>query len=387
MRVLIIHIEGNSFNNPSMKEIMNLLLEKGCKIDLRYAKSHIPMPQYAGIRYLPFGAMIRILKTIIFDLLCLRPLVLLSVIAEIYFCYRKYDLIIGVDRRGLIEASVINKFTGTPYAFISFEIMFEGETSVRYKSLEREASKGVTVWFVQDDFRAEQLQKENGLDPHKKMLLPVASAGIGRPNSVRLRDFLGVPIDKNVAIAIGSVFDWAMTRKILESVEGWPEDWVFVVHERYGRTSENLTEALAALRHLVGRKIFISDAATEDIGDLGGILSGVSVGLAFYEPTYKDSHSGNNLKYLGLSSGKISTYLRYGIPVVINEIGLYAKEARLHRFGFVVECPQQIRHKLDNCLDDQLKRNALDYFSRKLDFNLYRDRVWQSVSAVKPECC
>jgi len=265
--------------------------------------------------------------------------------------------------------------------------MFEGETSVRYKSLEREASKGVTVWFVQDDFRAEQLQKENGLDPHKKMLLPVASAGIGRPNSVRLRDFLGVPIDKNVAIAIGSVFDWAMTRKILESVEGWPEDWVFVVHERYGRTSENLTEALAALRHLVGRKIFISDAATEDIGDLGGILSGVSVGLAFYEPTYKDSHSGNNLKYLGLSSGKISTYLRYGIPVVINEIGLYAKEARLHRFGFVVECPQQIRQKLDNCLDDQLKRNALDYFSRKLDFNLYRDRVWQSVSAVKPECC
>jgi hypothetical protein len=42
--VLIIHTDGNSFNNPSLKCIMDLLLEQGCKIDLRYPKSFAPMP-------------------------------------------------------------------------------------------------------------------------------------------------------------------------------------------------------------------------------------------------------------------------------------------------------------------------------------------------------
>ena len=43
-RVLIIHTDGNSFNNPSLKCIIDLLLEKGCEIDLRYPKSDAPMP-------------------------------------------------------------------------------------------------------------------------------------------------------------------------------------------------------------------------------------------------------------------------------------------------------------------------------------------------------
>lgn len=140
-RVLIIHAEGNSFNNPSLKCIIDLLLEKGCQIDLRYKKSHASMPPVKGVRFIPFGPIIGLFKSIMYNRLCAGPLVILSVYFEYFFLYKKYDLIIGVDRHGLIEASVLNTFSETPYVFISFEIMFERETSARYKSLDAQRQK------------------------------------------------------------------------------------------------------------------------------------------------------------------------------------------------------------------------------------------------------
>jgi len=385
-RALIIHTDGNSFNNPTLKCIIDLLLEKGCEIDLRYPESDAPMPCYEGIRFLPFGVWLRRWKSHVFDRYCSRPLVFLSVLVEKFVYYKKYDLIIGVDRQGLIEASVLNKITKTPYVYISFEIMFEDETSARYKSLEKEASKGVAAWLVQDEERAGQLQRENLLNPSNKILLPLASAGVGVVKVDRLRDRLGIANTKKVAIAIGSISSWSMTNQILECVADWPEEWVLIVHARYGKTRELLAGELAALADLLDRKIFISNAATVMVDDMGSILAGVSVGLAFYRPEYGKSYYGyyigKNLEHLGLASGKISTYLRYGIPVIINEVGLYAGETRQFRFGCVIEQPEQIKECLDEISREEYRHNARKYFVDKLDFDIYRDEIWTCFEAI-----
>ena len=385
-RILIIHTDGNSFNNPTLKCIIDLLLEKGCEIDLRYPKSDAPMPRYKGIRFLPFGGVVWRWKSWVYDRFCFWPLAFMSVLAEKIVYYKSYDLIIGVDRQGLIEANVLNKITKTPYVFISFEIMFEGETSARYKLLEKDASKGVAAWLVQDEVRAEQLQRENQLGPEKKILLPLASAGPGLEKVDRLRDHLGIPHDKKVAIVIGSLYQWTMASQILQCVADWPDEWVLVVHARYGRTSELIAAELDGFADLLDRKIFISDAATELVDDMGSILAGVSAGLAFYKPEhvrYPYGHyTGKNLEYLGLASGKISTYLRYGVPIIINEIGLYAEEARQYRFGCVVERPEQIKDHLEEISHEEYRHNAKEYFATKLDFNLYRSRAWDRMRAI-----
>ena len=387
-RVLIIHTDGNSFNNPSLKCIIDLLLEKGCEIDLRYPKSEAPMPYYAGIRLLPYG-LLHWWKYLVFDRFGFRPLVFLSVLVEKFIYYKKYDLIIGIDRQGLIEASVLNKITKTPYVYISFEISFEDETSARYKSLEKEAAKNVAIWIVQDEVRAAHLQHEIHLNPLNKILLPLASAAVGASAGVgvgkvdRTRDRLGIPDDKKVVIVIGSISKWTMASQILKCVADWPEQWVLVVHARYGRTRELLAGEFAAFADLLDHKIFISDAATEMVDDMGSILAGVSAGLAFYKPLYGEGpYYGKNLEHLGLASGKISTYLRYGVPVIINEVGLYAEEVRQFRFGCVVERPEQIKDSLDEISHEEYRHNALDYFVKKLDFNIYRDKLWSRFAAL-----
>jgi len=377
-RALIYHAEGNPFNNPTMKCLIDLMLERGFSIDLHYLQSTAPMPLYKGIKLFPFRGRLQRWK----DKLSVRPLGIFPVffigLLQKIINYKRYNLIIGVDRQGLIAASELHKITGIPYIFISFEIMFEEETSAEYKLPEREASKEVAAWIVQDDVRAAQLQRENHLDPLNKILLPVASAGVGIKRESRLRDRLGIPRSWKVAISMGHLDKCSMISQIINSIADWPDDWALIVHARYGHTSAILAEYLSKNANLLNRKIFVSDAATEFVDDMGDILSGVNVGLAFYMPEYEGKYrhfTGNNLKYLGLSSGKISTYLRYDIPVIMNDIGVYAEEARTFKFGCVVNHPVHIKDYLAEISREEYSKNARNYYSEKLDFNIYRHNI------------
>lgn len=375
-RILIIHADGNLFNNPTLKCIADMFLRNGYEIDFRYPRSFAPMPPTNGIRFLPFGRRLWRLKSFVFNRLCFYPLAFLFVLCEKFFLYRKYNLILGVDRQGLIEGDVLSRLTKTPFVFISFEIMFECETSSRCKKIERRAARQVSFWVVQDAERAEQLQRENGLHVINRFLLPLASSGEGVVEEKRLRDRLGIPRDKQVAITIGSVADWSMTREIIRSVVNWPDDWVLIVHERYGRTSKDLEEILAENESRIGGRVFVSNAATTCVDDMGSILSGISVGLAFYRPVFIGPYLGKNLVHLGLASGKISTYLRYGVPVLVNEIGLYAEEATEHHFGCVVQSPNQIGTTLGLFRDSKLGENARNYFCERLDFDRFENSLW-----------
>jgi glycosyltransferase involved in cell wall biosynthesis len=167
-----------------------------------------------------------------------------------------------------------------------------------------------------------------------------------------------------------------MTGGILASVAGWPDPWVLLLHERYGRARAVLGDALARHEPLLGRKIFISESAADMVDDLGSVLAGVDAGLAFYEPDYKTPYTGKNLQQLGTASGKVSTYLRYGVPVILNDIGLFPEEARRHGFGHVADGPGDIGRQLDACADGRLGANARRYFAERLDFNLHAPALW-----------
>lgn len=381
-RVLIIHPEGNSYNNPSLKCIISLFKENNVLVDIRFKKSNAPMPKTQGVRLIPYGLMIASVKFLFVKFLSSFYLTFGYVYIERMLLYKKYDLIIGVDRQGLIEASLLSNITNVPYMFISFEIMFESETSSRYKRIERLASKNVSLWVAQDEIRSHCLRLENFLHKERSFILPLASEGEGVQSSKRLRDTLGIPVCKKVAIVIGSIAQWSMTNSILESLSRWPDEWVLIIHDRYGRTAELLSSEIDFPHDLVNCKLFISDFAAEMVDDMGYILAGVSVGLAFYSPDHSCPHTGNNLRYLGLASGKISTYLRYGVPIIANQIGLLAEHATKYQFGLVVGHPNDLPASLGQIDVERMKINAIKYFSEKLDFKLYRNLLWDAMASA-----
>jgi hypothetical protein len=390
-KVLLIHPEGNIYNNPTLKCVVDLLLFHKIEVTVRYSKKQtiyhynleLPFPQIEGIRPLGYGDTYYKIKKFIFFHINSAPLAWLSVYFEHLFVYGSYDLIIAVDRQGLVEAGYLYKITGTPFVFFSFEIYFESETSTSFKSLERRFAKYVKHWFVQDEIRASHLQYENHLDSNTCTLIPLASSGPGKLSMTRLRDRLNVPNEKNVAILMGSIAHWSMVAEIVNSIIKWPDDWVLILHSRGGDTSAKLRKLGIDLSLIPVDKIYLSNQSTLEVDKMGEILSGVSVGLAFYKPvpnTSWYSTSDRNIQYLGLSSGKISTFLRYGIPVITNEIGLYARLAEKHGFGLVSQNPMDIAELLPFLTNSIFSFNATCFYNKYLDFSNYESLVFENLT-------
>jgi hypothetical protein len=98
-------------------------------------------------------------------------------------------------------------------------------------------------------------------------------------------------------------------------------------------------------------------------------MYGVNLGIAFYKAGYPYIQQGKNIEHIGMSSGKISTYLQHGIPVMVNEIGEMAAHVRNHALGIVVESPKDIPEKLVRFAPEASRENCYTFFSEKLDLD------------------
>ena len=382
--VLIIHADGNTYNNPTLKSVVDSFIERGIEVHISYPKSLAPMPEVEGVTLHAINRYVLALKLFLYERPALNILALILARLEwaIFRCSRKkYDLMIGVDRLGLIEAYYKKNINKTPYVFMSFEIFFADENVGGYKTLEIKASKDIEFWTVQDYVRGDLLANENDLNKNRCMYIPVASSGEGHLSNIRLRDRLGIDLDKKVAIMMGGIYEWAMVIEIVKSVTSWPSDWVLILHDRYGNTKKSLVD-LGLDINAINKKIFISEDAPDMVDDLGIVLSGINVGLAFYRPNFSSGYCGKNLQNLGFASGKIATYLRYGVPIIVNEIGLYAAAARINGFGLVVESPSVIHSVLDNISDSHFVSASQKYFLAELDFNNYKDGFMNRMEAI-----
>jgi len=379
-KVLIIHPEGNAFNNPSLKCIIDLLIENDVEVRMRYCKSNAIIPLSYNLKLFPYSRIHHKIKRVIFDKICNQTLINIYVKIVSKYYQDRFDLVLGIDRMGLIEAFAISRIKKTPYVFISFEILFESETSNKFKSIERVSASKVKGWFVQDIVRQQCLIQENKLHKKNSILLPLASAGLGVFNKERLRDELGVPNKKKVAILMGSINNWSMVKEIVDSVNKWGDKWVLVIHSRFGNTI-SILKKLNIDKELYLNKIYISNYPSEVVDDMGYILNGISAGIALYKPIFNSPLTGKNLQYLGMSSGKISTFLRYGIPVIMNDIGLYSSIASENGIGVVVQTPYEIGTSLDKIAqnEDKYHINAIEYFTRELDFNNFKDIVYDNL--------
>jgi hypothetical protein len=117
-------------------------------------------------------------------------------------------------------------------------------------------------------------------------------------------------------------------------------------------------------------KVYVSKESFPTSDELGKLMDSVDIGIALYQQIPGSITLGNNLKYLGMSSGKIATYLQHGIPVIINEIGEMSEFVRNQNLGFVVRGPEEISGCLKEFQPDELKDNCYAFFDDVLNLDL-----------------
>lgn len=279
--------------------------------------------------------------------------------------------VIGVDREGILEAADYVRSRPSPLFFFSFEIMLAEETSRRFKAAEIEACAIVENAFVQDASRAELLSRENNLDPAKVSLIPVAPSGLGKNRFPRVRDEVGIPRNKKVAVLLGSIAGWGGSSEIVETVSEWPEDWVLLIHSR----SSSSKELAALVKSSSGPRIYFSRQPYNSIDQLGHLLNGADAGLAFYVTDSSSRFTGENIRRIGLASGKIATYLSFGLPVITNAQFGYDTLLPEYGAGISVGSPSEIAGALTQLDLIEMRQGTTKLFLDRLDYRLFEEEL------------
>jgi hypothetical protein len=367
-KILIIHPEGNINNNPNLKGMVEILTEQNYRIDICSPKRNLVNQNF---KYYDS-------KLILIDTEKFSPIngyVLLNHVKNsdetqikryISENIGEYDFIFGIDR-GIIEASVLAESLNIPYGLISYEIFFDKETGTAFKDPEIRACKNICFAVCQDNTRAKKLSRENRIPIESIINIPVAGRGKkeGKRNNY-LYNHLGIDRSKKIALYIGTIEKWSGIDDLILATYRWPDDWVLVLHNRYGmdKSADTYYQKFNSLG-----KIFFSLNPVPDLNCMQHMLHSADLGIAIYKPQNNSIWEGDNLKYIGMASGKIATYLQHGIPVLINEIGEMSDYVRQYRLGKVVEEIKSAHLNISGTQLNTWKSNCLDFFENKLDLN------------------
>jgi glycosyltransferase involved in cell wall biosynthesis len=380
-KILIIHPEGNINNNPNLTGIVEILCENNYTVHIYSLKRHgiyqqTPCP---GSRLF----LVESVNTSFTENFLLLNNHTVEKGENLAFHINKkishYDLIIGIDR-GIIEAAVIATAKQIPYGLISYEIFFENEAGQKFKAPEQKACRNLAFAVCQDAVRARCLSEENHIALEKIIKIPVAGRFVKKgEKSYYLYDELCIDKQKKIALHIGSTGQWTMTDELINSAKNWSKDWALVIHSRYGL---DLQTKSYYEKYKEQDNLYFSLTPTPHTSQMGKILHSADVGIALYQPVENNIWAGNNIKYVGMSSGKIATYLQHGLPVIVNDIGVMSDYVKNEGLGKVID---NSKHMDITCTQMDLaewQTNGLNFFKAELDLNVTATELISTISQL-----
>ena len=360
-RIIIIHPEGNINDNPNLTGIVELLVREGWPVTVYSPKR----PQFAQLKPCEGADLVLVDRPEKEGRFLLPSISPMSPVEYVPQSMPEASLVIGVDR-GIIEAALIARALEVPFGLISYEITFEDETSRSFKSPEISACRDIAFAIVQDGTRGSALARENGIPSERLFYVPVAGSGVHRsigPRPKLFHERIGLPAEARIALYMGTVAKWSLCDALLGSVSDWPDHWHLVIHNRRGIDKETDAIIRAAPRQARSR-IHVSSDPFERVSQMHAFIHSADLGVAFYHPTYQHYNLGKNLKYIGMSSGKIACCLQHGLPVAVNSTGEMSDWVRKRRIGQVVEDPSAFVPD-DSVLD--AGDRCIDFFLEHLD--------------------
>jgi len=301
------------------------------------------------------------------------------------FAIGNYDLIIGVDSAGIIKGWEYAKRFNLPLAYLSFEIFFRDELKTREQFTEKmrecTASQFADLIIIQDKWRAKLLAEENYLSGKNFEYLPVSSAGL--PISKKddyLRKRFNISEKKTIILHTGAFDEWTYGGELIENAATWPEDFILVIHSPW-RTNNKLIQKIRQSQ--INDNIVLStDSLPAD--EYERLAASADIGLALYKPVSESLYTGKNIQTMGLSSGKFSSYMKCGIPVVSINQKTYAELLIDYDFGKDISSFDQMVNALSSIRSnyDYHRAEAQRLYSEKLDFNIYWPKISKSLSEI-----
>jgi hypothetical protein len=297
----------------------------------------------------------------------------------------QYDLVFGINPEGVVAAYKYWEKTGTPYIYISFEMFFKDELESKAHLFEKDeeiiASQNALFVISQDKTRGMLLSQENHLPLDRIEFLPVApSSGPPFTKTNYLRQQFKIEENQMILLHSGTFRDWTCADELIESLHYWPDDLVLVVHTHYEKYASGNDPYLSALKSLKKQNIFISNIPLAQ-GDYQKMICSAEAGLVFYKPNNTPPFGGKNIQNIGLSSGKLASYARCGLPIICGRQEGYKKLINTFKFGMYTDQLSEIPSLACQIQKywDLYSQESLRFFNEQLDFKIHWPKIWKRI--------
>jgi hypothetical protein len=365
----------DTFSNPTLVYLFEKMIEKEYKIlFFGYEQIFIPSEIRNKITFchLPFNFYefkpgLRSIKK------------LLKQVYNVYDTFKrknKADKIICVDPMGLVIAGRINRIVKLPLIYFSFEIFFEDEFYVQRKKIikkhEMNYSGGVNLVIVQDSKREKLLRAVNNFSQDTIFEhIPVSP----EPTDDYAKNYdiykeLNIPKDKILIVYSGTLMAWSGISELLDLFpDKIPDKYWLIIHSHHKLTDGD--ELKLKMEALIEKKYNITfhNKPFYENKDYYSFLHACHIGLATYFPNNIDVFAGKNIKEIGLSSGKFSTYMMLGLPTITTTHSIYIKLNRKYGFGEIISVTGDIPEALERISDDieGKRKNCYELYERELN--------------------
>ena len=118
--------------------------------------------------------------------------------------------------------------------------------------------------------------------------------------------------------------------------------------------------------------------------DYERMIASADIGLALYCPSGIPPFGGRNIVTMGLSSGKLASYVRAGVPVVTTGNPELAALMERYAFGACADCTGDVPSLLEAVRGnrEELARGARKFFLEQLDFGRFWPPVWERLASA-----
>jgi hypothetical protein len=338
------------------------LVDDGWEVDLymRWAPTH-PVPVFlSGKVRIIFIPTTRI-TTVFFLLRCIFSLT------------RVYSVVIATPKWGLYWAAWIAQWRKFPLVCLADEVYPQAEQLTPYqqkwKRREAWAHRQCMFTIALSKERFELSRMENNLPKeHRFFVVPNAPRGKAtRLKTNYLRQKLNIANEKSVLLHCGGS-GWKLFRELMTKSNLLHVDQVVVAHGRYGGVLDGIEEA-GKLR--LSKEVVPAARMDE-------LVSSADIGLALY------SNADDGEIRNGPTAGKIGTYLKNCIPMIVGNISSLQWVDR-EKCGVWVSRVEDIPAAASKILKDyaMYSDNAGRVFERDFEFSKHFVKILQALEPFR----
>jgi glycosyltransferase involved in cell wall biosynthesis len=289
----------------------------------------------------------------------------------------KLTHVIAIDPEGAMVAMRLRDAGGARsirWSYISYEILFRDEIvfsrEQKLKEYDLAYLRLCREVLIQDEMRGQMFNREMGAD-FKQFHAPVSPHRyLGRsPDRDAIKKALGIPLNRKILVYSGSLAPYAKPDWWIRIAETLPQEYIFLFtcYDSQQLKDQNLARIGRVLAAL-GNAFFMQKELPA--APYMQLLQACDAGIALFRPVYTHWMNGRNIRQIGLSSGKFSSYVSCGLPVICDDDqDVFRKLAAEYSVVQTISAPEEVASRLKtlSAMADKTETGCKTLFHERLD--------------------